>query len=163
MGKEEGRKEKTERQEYYQELVAYIVQKDYGVKIELTKDTESTLPRIRTDMLFEIPKENLVQAKESHLPCLAEVSLVHIKAVNDRLTQDDVVQYLGELYIVAVKEKAKGKNTSLTILSAERILPSVTEGLLYEIKATEKPFLFQIVAQIPAYIYVLEGLPKSKE
>src|SRR5574342_883650 len=102
----------TERQEYYQELVAYIVQKDYGVTIELAKDTESTLPRIRTDMLFEIPKENLAKAKGSHLPCLAEVNLVHIKAVNDRLTQDDVIQYLGELYIVAVKEKTKGKSTS---------------------------------------------------
>ncbi len=167
MGKEEEsrteKREITERQEYYQELVVYVVQRDYGVTIDLTKETEVPPPRIRTDMLFEIPRENLAQAKQSHLPCLAEVSLVHIKAVNDRLTQDDVIQYLGELYLVAMKAKAKGKSTSLTILSAERILPSVTEGLLYEIKATEKPFLFQIVAQIPAYIYVLEELPKSEE
>jgi hypothetical protein len=163
MGKEETKREITERQEYYQELVAYIVEKDYGVKIDFTKDTESSLPRVRTDMVFEISKERLVKAKESHLPCLAEVNLVHIKAVNDRLTQDDVIQYLGELYIVAMKSKVKGKSTNLTILSAEKILPSVKEGLFYEIKGTDKPFLFQIIAQVPAYIYVLEGLPKSKE
>jgi hypothetical protein len=163
MGKEEGRPEKTERQMYYEELVAYIVQRDYGVTIDFSKETEVPPPRIRTDMLFEIPKENLAQAKMSHLPCLAEVSLVHIKAVNDRLTQDDVIQYLGELYLVAMKAKAKGKSASLIILSAERILPSVTNGLIYEIKATENPSLFQIGAQISAYIYVLEGLPKSGE
>jgi hypothetical protein len=39
----------------------------------------------------------------------------------------------------------------------------VTDGLIYEIKATEKPFLFQIGAQMPAYIYVLEGLPQNGE
>jgi hypothetical protein len=152
-----------ERQEYYKELVAYIVNRDYGVELDLTKVTEVSLPHIRTDMLFKIPKKDLPKAKGSHLPCLAEVNLLHIKAVNDRLTQEDVVQYLGELYVVGMKEKAKGKNTSLTILSAERILPSVTEGLFYEIKVTEKSWIYQIRAQLPAYIYVLEGLPESEE
>ena len=163
MVKDEGRQEKTERQLYYEELVAYIVQKDYGITINFSKETEVPPPRVRTDMAFEIPKENLAQGKASHLPCLAEVSLVHIKAVNDRLTQDDVIQYLGELYLAAMKAKAKGKSASLTILSAEKILPSVTDGLFHEIKVTEKPYIFQIAAQIPAYIYVLEKLPKSEE
>jgi hypothetical protein len=154
----------TERQQYYKELIAYIVEKHYHVEIDITKASEVPLPNVRMDMVFDIPKENLV-GKEASRPFSywAEVNIVHIKAVNDRLTKADVVQYLGELYIMATSARAKDKSIALTIVSAEKVPSNIFEGLYSRVESTEVPWIQRIVAEAKAYLFTLEDLPQSDE
>lgn len=160
--KEEAKK-MTERQLYYRELIAHIIEKYYTVTVDLTKNAEVTLPNVRTDIIFEVPKSRLAKIKESPFPYLEEVNLFHIKAVNDRLTKNDVIQYLGELYIVGTSGRTKGKSVALTIISAEKILPNVVEGLRSKIEATDISWIQKIEAEVPAYIFTLAGLPQTEE
>jgi hypothetical protein len=153
----------AERQQYYKELIAYIIEKHYAVKIDLTTDTEVPTPNIRVDMVFEIPKRKLSKASASPFPYLAEINILHIKAVNDRLTREDVIQYLGELYILATSARAKEKSVVLTIVSAEQVGPSIVEGLRSRIEATKIPWISKIEAELPAYIFTLERLPREKQ
>jgi len=152
-----------ERQQYYKELIAYLVEKYYETKIDLTKDTEVPLPNARIDMVFEIPKENLEKATGSPFPYFAEVNVVHIKALNDKLTREDVIQYLGELYIIGASAKYQNKSIVLAIISAEKTAKSIWEGLYSRIESTEKSCIYKIGAELPAYLFVLEGLPESEQ
>ena len=101
----------TERQQYYKELIGRFMEKYYEVKIDPTKHTEAPLPNARMDMFFEIPEERLSSPiSPSPFPFLAEVNIVHIKAVNDKLTVNDVRQYLGELYVICESDIIKKKS-----------------------------------------------------
>lgn len=153
----------SERQQYYKEFIAYQVQKYYEAEIHLTKDTESPLPNVRIDMLFEIPKKKLKKAKESPFPYLAELNLVHIKGINDRLSEEDLLQYLGQLYILGASSKGQNKSIALTILSADKLLKPVIESLRFPLLVKQMPWIYEIQAELPAYIFVLESLPESEE
>jgi hypothetical protein len=59
----------TERQQYYKELIAHIVEKYYHVEIDISKASEVPLPNVRIDMVFDIPKQNLAKGIVSPFPC----------------------------------------------------------------------------------------------
>lgn len=153
----------TERQQYYRELIAYLVEKHYQVEIDITKASEVPLPNVRVDMVFEIPKENLEKGTASPFPYWGEVNIVHIKAVNDRLTKTDVIQYLGELYILATTARAKDKSIALTIVNAEKVPKSLFEGLYSRLESTEIAWVQKIIAEAPVYLFTLEDLPQTEQ
>jgi hypothetical protein len=133
------------------------------VEIDISKASEVPLPNVRMDMVFDIPKQNLVKGTASPFPYLAEVNIVHIKAVNDRLTKTDVVQYLGELYILSTSARAKDKSIALVIVSAEKVPKSILEGLYSRVEPTEIAWIQRIIAEAPAYLFTLEDLPQSEQ
>jgi len=148
-----------ERQTYYKQLVGYLVEKHYGVEIDPSKDTEAPLPNVRIDMFFQIPKKQLRKPiSPSPFPFLAEVNLVHIKGLNDKLTINDVRQYLGELYIFCESSISKGKSVSLTIVAAEEV-KSLQNELWFDIFPTEFPWIDGMDVGAEAYLFVLERLP----
>jgi hypothetical protein len=152
---------KMERQIYYKQLVGYLVEKHYGVEIDPSKHTEAPLPNVRIDMFFEIPKKQLRKPiSPSPFPFLAEVNLVHIKGVNDKLTKNDVRQYLGELYVICESTLGKGKSVSLTIVAAEEV-KSVQDELWFDIFPTEFPWIDGLDVGAEAYLFVLERLSKE--
>jgi hypothetical protein len=153
----------NERQQYYRELIEYIIKKHYDVDIDITKTSEVPLPNVRMDMVVEIPKANLEKGTCSAFPYWAEMNIVHIKAVNDKLTKMDVVQYLGELYILATSSKAKDKSIVLVIVSAEKVQESIFKDLRSKVKETAYPWIQEIVGEAPAYLFILENLPPSQE
>ncbi len=147
-----------ERQTYYKQLVGYLVEKHYGVEIDPSKDTEAPLPNVRIDMFFQIPKKQLRKPiSPSPFPFLAEVNLVHIKGLNDKLTINDVRQYLGELYIFCESSISKGKSVSLTIVAAEEI-KSLQDELWFDIFPTEFSWIDGMDVGAEAYLFVLERL-----
>lgn len=155
------RQQIMERQTYYKQLVGYLVEKHYGVEIDPTKHTEAPLPNVRIDMLFEIPKKQLRKPiSPSPFPFLAEVNLVHIKSVNDKLTKNDVKQYLGELYIIEESAIGQGKMVALTIVTAEEV-KSVQDELWFDIFPTEFPWIDGLDVGAEAYLFVLERLSKE--
>lgn len=114
-------------------------------------------------MVFEIPKENLEKATGSPFPYFAEVNVVHIKALNDKLTREDVIQYLGELYIIGSSARYKNKSIVLAIISAEKAAKTIWKGLYSRIDSTEDAYIYKIGAELPAYLFVLEDLPGSEQ
>lgn len=152
-----------ERQTYYKQLVGYLVEKHYGVEIDPTKHTEAPLPNVRIDMFFEIPKKQLRKPiSPSPFPFLAEVNLVHIKGVNDKLTKKDMRLYLGELYVICETAIGTGRSVSLTIISAEEV-QGVEEDVWFDIFPTEFPWIDGLDVGAEAYLFVLERLPKEHQ
>lgn len=160
----------AEREDYYKSFVKEKVKEHYNVKIDLPKSSESKLPKVQIDMQFEIPLEALKKGKKtSPFPFDTEINLVHIKAVNDKLTQEDFRIYLAELTIVAEKEKErkkqkskKPKSTGLLIISAEEILKKGYSKINI-IEDTKVPWIVKIKHDHPAYIFILDRLPLTEE
>ncbi|MEK7485843.1 MAG: hypothetical protein AABZ60_16095, partial [Planctomycetota bacterium] len=153
-----------ERQNYYRQFVRNQIETYFSERIDLTKAAESILPEVQIDLFFEIPKEKLTYASESPFPYLKEANLVHIKAVNDHLTPLDVLQYLGELYVKAsTNDLVKKQSIALTIVSAEEVPESVFKESYHPRERTEIPWIDQIKASYPAYLFTMERLPAEEK
>ena len=150
----------AERQTYYVDMIAYLIEKYHKTKLSASEHAEAPLPNVRVDMLFKVPKQNLFKEK-TPFPYLEEVNLFHIKAVNDRLTKEDVIQYLGELYVLSTSTVTKGKTTSLTVISAEKIVKSIFEAV--QVSETSNAGIYKVESLVPAYIYVLDELPDVED
>jgi hypothetical protein len=160
------------RQDHYRNLVETIVEKYHDTHLDRSTSAEVLLPDVKLDMLFDIPKEKIVNPKSPFTNLLQEVNIFHIKAFNDRLTSDDVKQYIGELYITAVssickRKKIAGKivekkSVGLTIISAESVAKNMVSGL-HCIEETDIPWIYSIRALGIAYIFVIDEIPDSSE
>lgn len=144
-------------------MVYGLVGKYYNTKIDLAKSSEVPLPNVRTDMVFGIPKWKLEKyAKNSPLPYLAQENLVELKGLNDRLTVQQVMAYLGRLMVRAEEAERNNKTITLTIFSAEELPKDFLNETYHPRKATEYYWLEKIEAQYPAYLFIIERLPFEK-
>lgn len=152
------------RESYYKEMVQGLLDRYYHTKIDLAKSSEVPLPNVRTDMVFGIAKWKIEKyASSSPLPYLAEENLVELKALNDHLTVQDVMAYLGKLMVRAEDAEKNKRSIALTIFSAEELPKSFLEKTYHPRKSTDYHWLERIEAQYPAYLFIIERLPFEQQ
>lgn len=145
----------VERQKVYERMIEYVFSEYLDLDIDRSTTAEAMLPDVRIDKLILIPKDRLERLRNSPFPFLQEVNLIHIKGINDHLTNDDIELYLGQLCIVAVKSRDKGKTCCLMILTSHKIRKNLGNKPWMRFKRTKIPWIYKFT-QCPEKAYIFE-------
>ncbi|RME80632.1 MAG: hypothetical protein D6785_10090 [Planctomycetota bacterium] len=141
------------KEEILEELIEYLFLTYLDFSIDRIKSRENLLPRLRVDMILDIPDWLLELIPTLILPpvfffshCLTHRTLFHFKIHQDTLTQSQFYQYLAELLIFGSKEQEKSPSQRASLLIFTTYFPSfLKEERFFPLKPCEEtPWMYEI-------------------